>query len=155
MRKTLVAVAISAAVSLSACSDNEQQATANQQAEQQAAEATQQPAEQQNPFFTASTLQYEAPDFNKIKFEHFAPAFERGMAEHMAEIEAIANNSEQPTFENTIVAMERAGKRVNRVLYTFSSLTGTELDDELRALQTEIWPMWSRESDAITLNERM
>lgn len=155
MRKTLVAVAIGAAVSLSACSDNEQQATANQQAEQQAAEATQQPAEQQNPFFTASTLQYEAPDFNKIKFEHFAPAFERGMAEHMAEIEAIANNSEQPTFENTIVAMEKSGAILNRVSSVFYNLSSSHSNDDIRALQAELAPKMAAHSDNISLNANL
>ncbi|AVJ56324.1 dipeptidyl carboxypeptidase II [Idiomarina sp. OT37-5b] len=155
MRKTLVAVAIGAAVSLSACSDNEQQATANQQTEQQAAEATQQPAEQQNPFFTASTLQYEAPDFNKIKFEHFAPAFERGMAEHMAEIEAIANNSEQPTFENTIVAMEKSGAILNRVSSVFYNLSSSHSNDDIRALQAELAPKMAAHSDNISLNANL
>jgi len=155
MRKTLVAVAIGAAVSLSACSDNEQQATANQQTEQQVAEATQQPAEQQNPFFTASTLQYEAPDFNKIKFEHFAPAFERGMAEHMAEIEAIANNSEQPTFENTIVAMEKSGAILNRVSSVFYNLSSSHSNDDIRALQAELAPKMAAHSDNISLNANL
>lgn len=155
MRKTLVAVAIGAAVSLSACSDNEQQATANQQTEQQAAEATQQPAEQQNPFFTASTLQYQAPDFNKIKFEHFAPAFERGMAEHMAEIEAIANNSEQPTFENTIVAMEKSGAILNRVSSVFYNLSSSHSNDDIRALQAELAPKMAAHSDNISLNANL
>lgn len=156
MRKTLVAVAIGAAVSLSACSDNEQQATANQ-AEQQAAEqqTQQQPAAEQNPFFEPSPLQYQAPDFDAIEFAHFAPAFEKGMQEHMAEIEAIANNPEQPTFENTIVAMEKSGAILNRVSSVFYNLSSSHSNDQIRELQAELAPKMAAHGDNISLNANL
>lgn len=108
-----------------------------------------------NPFLEDWDTPFGIQPFDRIRAEHFMPAFKQGILDMRAEIAAVADNPEPPGFDNTIVAMERAGKLVNRVLYTFSSLTGTELDDELRALQTEIWPMWSRESDAITLNGKL
>ncbi|MAK71770.1 MAG: dipeptidyl carboxypeptidase II, partial [Idiomarinaceae bacterium] len=157
MRKTLVAVAIGAAVSLSACSDNEQQATANQaeqQAEQQP-EQSQQAATEQNPFYEPSPLQYQAPDFNAIEFEHFKPAFEKGMQEHMAEIEAIANNSAEPTFENTIVAMEKSGAILNRVSSVFYNLSSSHSNDQIRELQAELAPKMAAHGDNISLNANL
>ena len=157
MRKTLVAVAIGAAVSLSACSDNEQQATANQaeqQAEQQS-EQSQQAATSQNPFYEPSPLQYQAPDFNAIEFEHFKPAFEKGMQEHMAEIEAIANNSAEPTFENTIVAMEKSGAILNRVSSVFYNLSSSHSNDQIRELQAELAPKMAAHGDNISLNANL
>jgi peptidyl-dipeptidase Dcp len=106
-----------------------------------------------NPFREEWDTPFGVPPFSAIEDEHFMPAFKKGILEMRADIAAIANNPETPSFENTILAMETAGESVRRVLYTFSSLTGTELNDNLRQLQTEIWPMWSRESDAITLNQ--
>ncbi|KXS34204.1 MAG: peptidyl-dipeptidase Dcp [Idiomarina sp. T82-3] len=153
MRKTLVAVAIGTALSLAACSDAEQQ---NQQTSQQAetaqAEQASKDVAQQNPFFEPSPLQYQAPDFDAIKFEHFEPAFERGMKEHMEEIEAIASNSEAPTFENTIVAMEKSGQILNRVSAVFYNLSSSNSDDQIRDLQVKLAPKMSAHSDNISLN---
>ncbi|MGM0524737.1 MAG: M3 family metallopeptidase [Pseudomonadota bacterium] len=156
MRKTLVAVAIGAALSLSACSDNEQQGTANQaESEASTEQAEQQAAEQQNPFFEASSLQYQAPDFNAIEFSHFKPAFERGMEEHLAEIDEIASNSAQPTFENTIVAMEKAGAILGRVSSVFYNLSSSHSNDEIRELQAEIAPKMASHQDNIRLNPEL
>jgi peptidyl-dipeptidase Dcp len=81
------------------------------------------------------------------------PAIKKGILERRAEIDAIANNPEAPTFENTIVAMEAAGALLDKVNRTFSNITGTDTDDELRALETRIDPMLTRENDAIRFNE--
>lgn len=155
MRKTLVAVAIGAAVSLSACSDQEQQATANQAEQQAASEQSQQPVAEQNPFFKPSPLQYQAPDFNAIEFEHFEPAFEKGMEEHIAEIEAIANNAEAPTFDNTIVAMEKAGQILNRVSSVFYNLSSSHSNENIRALQAKLAPKMAAHQDNIRLNDAL
>jgi peptidyl-dipeptidase Dcp len=77
-----------------------------------------------NPFAKVSTLPFHYPAFDKIKDEHFKPAFEAGMREHLKEVAAIANNKAAPTFDNTIVAMERAGQLLARVSTTFSNLQG-------------------------------
>lgn len=108
-----------------------------------------------NPFREEWDTPFGVPPFSEIKDEHFMPAFKKGVLELRAEIETIASNPEAPTFDNTILAMEMSGESIARVLYTFSSLTGTELNDNLRRLQTQIWPMWSRESDAINLNQEL
>ena len=105
-----------------------------------------------NPLLTESTLPFHYPRFDLIKNAHFAPAFDAGMAEHLKEIEAIATNAEKPTFDNTIVALERAGKLLGRVSTIFSNLTGTNTNDELQALQKALSPKLSAHRDAITLN---
>ena len=67
-----------------------------------------------NPLLVESTLPFRYPPFDAIKTEHFAPAFERGMTEHRKEVAGIAGNPEKPTFENTVVAMEKAGQLLAR-----------------------------------------
>ncbi len=149
MRKTLLAVAIGAAVSLGACSDASKPSnTENSSAK---AESSQE-ATAMNPFFEASPLLYQAPDFDAIEFKHFKPAFERGMKEHMEEIEAIATNSEEPTFENTIVAMEKSGAILGRVSSVFYNLSSSHSNDQIRELQAELAPKMASHSDNIRLN---
>ena len=108
-----------------------------------------------NPFLEEWDTPYGVPPFEQIEDEHFMPAFKKSVLELRAEIAAITDNPEPPSFDNTIVALEKTGPLMSKVLYTFSPLTGTELNDTLRELQTQIWPIFSRESDAITLNEQL
>lgn len=108
-----------------------------------------------NPLLTESTLPFHYPRFDQIKNEHFAPAFEQGMAAHLKEIDAIATNAAPPTFENTIVAMERAGELLSRVNTIFSSLTGTNTNDTLQALQKTLSPQLAAHRDAINLNSAL
>ncbi|GHG72898.1 dipeptidyl carboxypeptidase II [Alishewanella longhuensis] len=154
MRKTLLATAIGAVLTLSACSDN---TAPTQQATQAAAPeaAAVQEVTVSNPFFKKSTLTYEAPDFNAIKDEHFLPAFEEGMKQHLAEIEAIANNPEAATFENTFVAMEKSGELLTRVSRVFYNLTGTDSNEKRRELQRELAPKMAAHSDNINLNPQL
>jgi peptidyl-dipeptidase Dcp len=105
-----------------------------------------------NPFMAEWDTPYGVPPFADIKDEHYMPAVKKGILEMRAEIAAIVENPDAPTFDNTILAMEKAGKLVNDVANTFFNITGTELNDALQALQTEISPMLSREFDAINLN---
>lgn len=156
MRKSLIAVAIGTALTVAACSDKDaaQQVSQAGQVEQtQMTQASQ--FDQSNPFYAPSTLPYQAPDFTKIKFEHFEPAFEAGMAEHAAEIEAIANNPEAPTFENTIVEMERAGELLGRVSSVFSNIAGSAGNDDTRALQGKLAPKFAAHRDNIMLNPKL
>jgi peptidyl-dipeptidase Dcp len=108
-----------------------------------------------NPFMDEWTTPYGVPPFANIENGHYMPAIKKGILELRAEIAVIAGNPEAPTFENTILAMETAGKTLDRVASTFGNITGTELDDELRDLQTKIYPMLTREFDAITLNGQL
>ena len=105
-----------------------------------------------NPFAKPSTLQYGYPAFDKIKNEHFAPAFDEGMREQAAEITKIASNKAAPTFDNTIVAMERSGQLLGRVRAVFYTLTGSYTNDTLQALDKDLAPKFAAHSDAIRLN---
>ena len=105
-----------------------------------------------NPLLTESTLPLHYPRFDLIKDEHFAPAFAQGMAEELREIDAIATNPAKPTFENTIVALDRSGRLLDRVGTIFSSLTGANTDPALEALDLEMSPKLAAQRDAIRLN---
>jgi peptidyl-dipeptidase Dcp len=108
-----------------------------------------------NPFAKESTLPLHYPAFDKIKNEDYAPAFEEGMRQHAAEIDTIANNKAAPTFDNTIVAMERSGKLLNRVQTVFFNLVGTNTNDTMQALDKDLAPKLAAHSDAIRLNSKL
>jgi peptidyl-dipeptidase Dcp len=108
-----------------------------------------------NPFLEDWNTPYGVPPFAVIENGHYMPAFKKGILEQRADIEAIVDNPEAPTFENTIVALQAAAPLLTRVAYTFANITNTELDDELRALEVQVNPMLTREQDAITMNEEL
>ena len=108
-----------------------------------------------NPLLTPSTLPYQLPPFEQIKDEHFAPAFEQGMAEELKEIDAIAGNPAAPTFENTVVAMERTGDNLGRASRAFGILTGALTNPNLQKLETELAPKFAAHRDAIRLNSAL
>jgi len=108
-----------------------------------------------NPFYQESTLYFKYPPFDKIKNAHYPPAFEKGMAEQLAEIEGIADQSDAPTFENTIVAMEKSGQLLNRVATVFYSLASAHTNDSLEAVRSEMAPKLSAHSDQILLNSNL
>ncbi len=85
-----------------------------------------------NPFMHVSTLPFQAPDFTKIGDSDFAPAFKEGFKEDSAEIETIANNQEAPTFDNTLVALEKSGQLLRRVNGVFNMLSGANTDSVLQ-----------------------
>ncbi len=103
-------------------------------------------------FAADSTLPMSAPDFTKISEDDYIPAFEQGMAIHKAEIEAIKANPAAPTFENTIVALEKSGRMLGRVATVFYALTGANTTDRLDAIDTEIGPKLTAHSDSISLD---
>ena len=108
-----------------------------------------------NPFYQESTLYFKYPPFDKIKNAHYAPAFGKGMAEQLVEIEAIADQDDAPTFENTIVAMEKSGQLLNRVATVFYSLASAHTNDSLEAVRSEMAPKLSAHSDQILLNSKL
>jgi peptidyl-dipeptidase Dcp len=108
-----------------------------------------------NPLLTESSLPYHLPPFDLIKNEHFAPAFAQGMAENLKEIDTIANNPAVPTFDNTIVALERSGALLDRVQRVFGILTGGNTNPELEKLESEITPKLAAHNDAIYLNRAL
>ncbi|EEF26927.1 peptidyl-dipeptidase dcp, putative [Ricinus communis] len=108
-----------------------------------------------NPFAKPSALPFGYPAFDKIKNEDYAPAFEEGMRQNAAEIEAIANNKAAPTFDNTIVAMEKSGQLLSRVSSVFGNLSGANTNDTFKALERELSPKLAAHSDAIRLNSKL
>ncbi|MBX3418643.1 MAG: M3 family metallopeptidase [Pirellulaceae bacterium] len=108
-----------------------------------------------NPLMKPSTLPFEAPDFSAIKNEHFLPAFYAGMAEQKQEIEAIANDANPPTFENTLEAMERSGVNLRRVQQVFFNLSSAHSNPEIQKIQVELAPKMAAHSDDIYLNNNL
>ena len=108
-----------------------------------------------NPFFAVSDLPYGLPAFDLIKNEHYLPAFERGMAEEISETEAIADNPEPATFENTIVALEHAGQLLNRTGRVFSAMGSAHTNDELKEIETIMAPKFAAHEDRILLNKAL
>src|SRR4029077_4758671 len=108
-----------------------------------------------NPLLTESSLPYHVPPFDKIKDEHFAPAIDAGMREQLKEVEAVANNSEKPTFDNTIVALERTGRLLDRAQRTFSNLNACNTNPTLQKIDKEMAPKLAAHHDEIFLNPKL
>ncbi|MDQ1214889.1 peptidyl-dipeptidase Dcp [Pantoea anthophila] len=106
----------------------------------------------QNPFFSVSTLPYQAPPFDQIQEQDFLPALEAGIAEKRREIDAIAHNSEAPTFFNTYEALEKSGQLLNRVNLVFSAMTSAHTSPLLQQVDEEIAPQLTALNDDIMLN---
>jgi peptidyl-dipeptidase Dcp len=113
------------------------------------------PARAANPFATPSSLPYQAPRFDIIKDSDYQPAFEAGMKEQLAEIAQIAGNPAPPSFDNTIVAMERSGRMLDRVNNTFFGVVQANTNPALDGVQTAEAPKLAAHSDAIFLNARL
>ena len=111
--------------------------------------------EQGNPFFSEFNTPYGIAPFADITIEHYREGMLKGMEEQKAEIEAIINNSEAPTFENTILALDKSGQLLRKVRGTFSPLSSSNSNDEFRALQKEMSPLSSTHNDDIYLNEKL
>ena len=108
-----------------------------------------------NPFLNEYETPFQIPPFEAIKFSHYEPAFIQGMKEHLEEIDVIANNTEAPTFENTIEALERSGKTLDKVSSVFFNLQGSNTDDDMDALQRTVSPRLSSHNDSILLNKKL
>ncbi len=109
----------------------------------------------ENPLFTESTLPFQAPDFDAVKTEHFRPAFEMGMEQELDQMDSIAANTEPPTFENTIVAMEKSGELLRRTSSVFYNLTSANTNDKIQKIQSEMAPKLAAHSDDILLNPEL
>jgi peptidyl-dipeptidase Dcp len=113
------------------------------------------PFTQDNPFAKPSTLFMQAPAFDKIKDSDYQPAIEEGIKQQRAEVDAIANNPDKPTFDNTIAALEKSGQLLARVGLVFSAVTGANTDDELQKVQEDEAPKFQEAQDYITLNTKL
>lgn len=105
-----------------------------------------------NPFRQEWTSEYGVPPFSQITDAHYLPATKKALLELREEIAAIVNNPDAPDFDNTIVALDQAGGSLNKVIQTFNNITNTDTNDTLSELESEIYPMLTRETDAITFN---
>ncbi|MGH8191422.1 MAG: M3 family metallopeptidase [Rhodanobacteraceae bacterium] len=108
-----------------------------------------------NPFFRASSLPFGTADFSKIKNSDYVPAIEEGMKRQKEEIDKIANDPAPPTFENTLVAMEKTGAMLHRVMNVFNLYTGADTDPELQKISEQMAPKLAAHQDAIYLNAKL
>ena len=163
MKKTappLLAMSVVLTMSLAAC-NQDKQASQAPEASQIASETKpdtsemSKSAEKTNPFYQDSTLYMQFPAFDKITNADYAPAFEKGMIEQLSEINTIANNSEPATFDNTMVAMEKSGRTLSRVASVFFALSSAHINDDIKALRSEIAPKLSAHRDEILLNSKL
>jgi len=145
--RTLVAALT---VSLAACSSLQQKA----EAPKPKSETASAPA-RENPFAKESTLPFEAPDFTQIKDEDFQPALEEGMRIQLGEMQKIADQTDPPTFDNTLVAMEKTGRELNRVTKVLFAVAQANTNDTLQKVQQEESPKLAAHRDAIFLNAKL
>lgn len=112
-------------------------------------------AQSNNPFFKKWNTPFETPPFSEIKNEHYLPAFEEGIRQQKAEVEAIVNSSEAPTFINTIVALEKSGALLTKVRRVFDNLNSANTNDEMIKIAEKTASMLSKHSDDIFLNDKL
>ena len=108
-----------------------------------------------NPLLETYKTPHQTIPFNEIKTEHFFPAFEEAMKQHSLEVDAIINNPQSPTFENTIEALEHTGKLLTKVSSPFYNLLSSETTDELQAIAEKVSPLLTEHSNSISLNEKL
>jgi peptidyl-dipeptidase Dcp len=108
-----------------------------------------------NPFYAPSALPFHVPPYDKIKDEDYQPAIEAGMAEELSEIQVIADNPAAPTFDNTLVAMEKTGQLLQRTMAAFRGVTGANTNPVLQKVRTEEAPRLAAHQDAIYLNAKL
>jgi peptidyl-dipeptidase Dcp len=146
MRKTIIATSIVAALALTGCMEKESTQTQTDTVKTLPTQQT------QNVLLRESTLPYHTPEFDKLTTDDYEPAFIVGMQEQDEEIAAILANSEAPTFENTILAMEKSGTTLTRVSTIFSNLSSIVSNDEYLRIDADMAPKLSSHSDNIYLN---
>ena len=108
-----------------------------------------------NPLLNQPNTPYGVPAFDQVRNEHYLPAFEEAIRQNKAEIEAIVNNEAEPTFDNTIVALDRAGLLLDRVSGVFFNVLEADGNDEMNAIAEQVSPMLSELSDGIILNDKL
>ncbi|MBU2979157.1 M3 family metallopeptidase [Alteromonas sp. C1M14] len=152
MNKSLTATAVAVVLSLTGCStEQSMQQTSQNNSSQNAASMEQ----GDNALLKPSSLDYQAPEFDKIKTEDYVPAFMKGMEEQSAEISEIANNQAAPSFENTILAIEKSGGLLNRVSTIFFGLSSIVSNDEIQRIEADMSPKLTAHQDKIYLNNTL
>ena len=147
-----LALAIALTGSVAACSDS---GSDKNESASSAAHGDAVALHASNPFFAESTLPLHYPAFDKIRDADFGPGFDRGMAEQLQEVKAITDNVNAPSFDNTIVAMEKSGQILDRTSTVFFSLVGVDINDARKAIQADYAPKLAAHRDAIMLNPQL
>ncbi len=141
---------------LAACSPSDQpEAVAENSNAQETVQSVEKADEPVNPLLAEWDTPYGAPPLDQIEEAHFLPAFEEALTSHSAEIEAIANNPDTPTFNNTLLALEESGRDLGRISSVFFNLASSASNDEIRAIQREISPRLAAHGASITLNPEL
>jgi len=156
--QTTLALAVAMALSASACSRSDSGSAEMAAEPAQSNEAADVAADMDsiiNPLLVESSNYLHYPPFDLIEDEHYAPAFEAAMAEHIKEIDAIVNSEEAPTFENTMVAMERSGQALSRVASVFFAMASANTNETIEQVRSEMAPKLSAHRDAILLNSEL
>jgi len=138
MKKNLFKVITLSIITLSACTNSNNQEKAND-----------------NPFFAEFDTPFQVPAFDKIKTEHYIPAFEEGMKRQLEEIRVITENTEEPTFQNTILPYDKSGEMLDRVSNVFFNLLECESNDEMLEIAEKVMPLLSQHSDSIIMNAKL
>ncbi len=112
-------------------------------------------SKESNPFFKEWETPFGIPPFEEIKIDHYMPAFEEGIKQEKAESEAIVDNQESPTFDNTIVALEKTGRLLDKVSGVFYNLKSAHTNETMNDLAKELAPMLSKHNDEIALNDKL
>ena len=155
MNRLLLAGTVAAGViAVAACSKSNNPAPGKTAMNRPAAMAKA-PAASTNPLMHPSTLPFHAPAFDKIKNGDFKPAIDAGMKQQLAQVDAIADNPNPPTFQNTLVAMEKSGRLLNRAMMVFNLLTSADTNPALQKVQEEEAPRLAAHEDAIFLNKKL
>lgn len=108
-----------------------------------------------NPFLSEYDTPFQVPPFDMIDTSHYLPAFEEGMKQQNAEIDSIINNTEEPTFENTILAYDKSGKLLSKVGYVFFQMTDANTNERIQEIAKEVGPLLSKHRDNISMNEKL
>src|SRR5690554_7991238 len=137
MRKTSL-IMFALAVGLTSCNDEAKTETTNENMNVELSN---------NPLVNQSTLPYQAPDFNKIKNKHFEPAILEGIRIKKENVDKIVQQTEAPTFENTLVALEKSGEQLSRATNVFYALAGSHTNDTIQDLNQKLAPMFSELQD--------
>jgi len=111
--------------------------------------------QEQNPFFAEWDTPFQIPPFSEIREEHYMPAMREGILHHQSEIDVIAGSAEEPTFENTILAIEYSGDRLDKVTEVFFSLNSAITNEQMQAIAKEAAPLLSDHRDNIILNDNL
>lgn len=164
MKKPVLTL-IAASIALAACSPSEDSASGESKTEETVAVNTtteqatgteaQTAFDSSNPFYSESNLYLHYPPFDKVDNAHYKPAMVAGMAKQLEEIDAIANNPEPATIENTLLAMEKSGALLDRSTRVFFALASAHTNDDIEAVRAELAPKFAAHSDEILLNEKL